>query len=128
SPLASTLSKPRLWLIEIALAVGGFAIGTGEFAAMGLMPGIAEGLGVSEPQVGHVISAYALGVVVGAPLLAIIGARLFWRHLLIGLMCFYTLANIASALAPSYESLLAYRFIAGLPHGTRSEERRVGKE
>ncbi|HEY7885561.1 MAG TPA: MFS transporter [Cellvibrionaceae bacterium] len=118
APQTPKLTKARLWLIEIALAVGGFAIGTGEFAAMGLMPGIAEGLAVSEPQVGHVISAYALGVVVGAPLLAIIGARLFWRHLLIGLMCFYILANIASALAPGYQSLLVYRFIAGLPHGT----------
>ena len=113
-----TLTKAQMWLIEIALAVGGFGIGTGEFATMGLMPGIAEGLGVSEPQVGHVISSYALGVVVGAPLLAVFGARLFRRHLLIGLMGFYTLANIASALAPSYESLLAFRFIAGLPHGT----------
>lgn len=112
------LTKAEMRLIEIALAVGGFGIGTGEFATMGLMPGIAEGLGVSEPQVGHVISSYALGVVVGAPLLAVLGARLFRRHLLIGLMSFYTLANIASALAPSYESLLAYRFIAGLPHGT----------
>ncbi len=113
-----TLSKAQMWLIEIALAVGGFGIGTGEFATMGLMPVMAEGLGVSEPMIGHVISAYALGVVVGAPLLAIVGARFFRRHLLIGLMSFYTLANIVSALAPSYESLLLSRFVAGLPHGT----------
>lgn len=113
-----TLSKAQMWLIEIALAVGGFGIGTGEFATMGLMPVMAEGLGVSEPMVGHVISAYALGVVVGAPLLAIVGARFFRRHLLICLMSFYTLANIVSALAPTYESLLLSRFVAGLPHGT----------
>lgn len=112
------LTKAQLWLIEIALAVGGFGIGTGEFATMGLMPAMAAGLGVSEPMIGHVISAYALGVVVGAPLLAIVGARFYRRHLLIGLMVFYTLANIASALAPGYESLLAWRFVAGLPHGT----------
>lgn len=120
-PAANTspsLTKAQMWLIEIALAVGGFGIGTGEFATMGLMPAIAAGLGVSEPQVGHVISAYALGVVVGAPLLAIVGARFYRRHLLIGLMIFYTLANIGSALAAGYESLLVWRFVAGLPHGT----------
>ncbi|MDO6561961.1 MFS transporter [Amphritea sp. 1_MG-2023] len=115
---APQLSKGALLMIEIALAIGGFGIGTGEFAAMGLMPSIAGNLGVSEPQVGHVISAYALGVVVGAPLLAIAGARLFHRHLLLLLMSFYALANIASALAPSYQSLVAMRFVAGLPHGT----------
>lgn len=105
-------------LIEIALAIGGFGIGTGEFATMGLMPSIAEGLGVSEPKVGHIISAYALGVVIGAPLLAIAGTRLYRRHLLILLMGFYALANLASALAPNYSSLLTFRFISGLPHGT----------
>src|SRR3990167_11181074 len=60
--------------MEAAMAVGAFAIGTGEFAIMGLMPDIAQNLGLSEPQVGHAISAYALGVMVGAPLLAILGA------------------------------------------------------
>lgn len=112
------ISKGAMWLIEIALALGGFGIGTGEFAAMGLMPGIASDLGVSEPKVGHIISAYAFGVVVGAPVLAVFGAKLFHRHLLILLMGFYAVANIASAFAPNYESLLAMRFIAGLPHGT----------
>ncbi|MAB50589.1 MAG: MFS transporter [Marinobacter sp.] len=97
--------------------MGGFGIGTGEFAIMGLMPGVAADLGVTEPQVGHLISAYALGVVVGAPILAIGGARLYRRHLLILLMSFYALGNIASALAPGYGSLLVFRFIAGLPHG-----------
>jgi len=114
----STLSKRHMVLLEIALAVGGFGIGTGEFAVMGLMPVMASSLGVSEPFIGHVISAYALGVVVGAPLLAIVGARFYRRHLLIGLMIFYALANIASALAPGYNSLILSRFIAGLPHGT----------
>jgi len=112
------LSKGALLLIEFALAVGGFGIGTGEFATMGLMPSIAADLSVSEPQVGHLISAYALGVVVGAPLLAIAGARLFHRPLLITLIGFYALANIATALAPNYETLLAFRFVSGLPHGT----------
>jgi DHA1 family inner membrane transport protein len=104
-------------LIEIALAVGGFAIGTGEFSIMGLMPNVAEGLGISEPQVGHVISVYALGVVVGAPLLAVLGSKLYRRHLLLLLMAFFALGNAASALAPGYHSLMLFRFIAGLPHG-----------
>ncbi|ROU02235.1 MFS transporter [Marinobacter sp. R17] len=110
-------SKFKVLLIELALAMGGFGIGTGEFAIMGLMPNLSSDLGVSEPEVGHLISAYALGVVVGAPLLAILGARLFRRHLLILLMAFYALGNVASALAPGYDSLMVFRFIAGLPHG-----------
>lgn len=97
--------------------MGGFGIGTGEFAIMGLMPNVALDFGVTEPQVGHLISAYALGVVVGAPLLAIFGAQLFRKHLLIGLMAFYALGNFASAMAGSYETLMISRFIAGLPHG-----------
>ncbi|MBV1789431.1 MFS transporter [Marinobacterium sp. D7] len=110
--------SPRaLLLIEIALAMGGFGIGTGEFAIMGLMPNVAQSLSVTEPQVGHLISAYALGVVVGAPLLALAGALLFRRHLLILLMGIFALGNFASALAADYESLLLYRFLAGLPHG-----------
>ncbi|MCI0915718.1 MFS transporter [Pseudomonas stutzeri] len=112
-----TLSTRAILLIELALAMGGFAIGTGEFAIMGLMPNVAQGLGISEPQVGHVISTYALGVVVGAPLLAILGSRLFRRHLLLLLMSFFALGNFASAVAPDYHSLMVFRFIAGLPHG-----------
>lgn len=111
------LSARALLLIELALAMGGFAIGTGEFAIMGLMPEVARGLAISEPQVGHVISTYALGVVVGAPLLAILGSRLFRRHLLLLLMGFFALGNFASALAPDYHTLMAFRFVTGLPHG-----------
>lgn len=111
------LSARAILLIELALAMGGFAIGTGEFAIMGLMPNVAQGLSISEPQVGHVISTYALGVVVGAPLLAILGARLFRRHLLLLLMAFFALGNFASAMAPDYHTLMLFRFIAGLPHG-----------
>lgn len=104
-------------LILTALTLGGFAIGTSEFASMGLMPDIALEFAVSEPQVGHLISLYALGVVVGAPLLALLGGRLPRRTLLIALMGFYALGNLASALAPGYSSMLAFRFVAGLPHG-----------
>ncbi|XLY89700.1 MFS transporter [Ectopseudomonas mendocina] len=117
-PSAAThLSPGAILLIQLALALGGFAIGTGEFAIMGLMPNVAADLGVSEPQVGHVISAYALGVVVGAPLLALLGARLPRHILLLLLMGCFALGNFASALAPGYEPLLMFRFIAGLPHG-----------
>ncbi|MCQ4297642.1 MFS transporter [Pseudomonas stutzeri] len=111
------LSARAVLLLELALAMGGFAIGTGEFAIMGLMPNVAEGLGISEPQVGNVISTYALGVVVGAPLLAILGSRLFRRQLLLLLMGFFALGNFASALAPDYATLMAFRFVTGLPHG-----------
>ena len=72
----------------LALAVGGFAIGTTEFAAMSLLPQFARGLGIDEPTAGHVISAYALGVVVGAPTIAVLAAKIERRVLLIGLMTF----------------------------------------
>lgn len=118
SPSVSPVLSPRqVALILFALAMGGFAIGTSEFVVMGLITEIARSMGVTEPQVGHVISAYALGVVVGAPLLAILGSRLSRRSLLLALMGFYALGNLASALAPDYFTLMLARFIAGLPHG-----------
>ncbi|MFB1294994.1 MFS transporter [Mycobacterium sp. pW049] len=104
-------------LAVVALALGGFGIGTTEFVAMGLLPDIAQGLGVSEPAAGHVISAYALGVVVGAPLIAAVTARMARRTLLLALMAVFTIGNLASMMAPTYESLIAARFLAGLPHG-----------
>lgn len=111
------LSPRQVGLILFALTLGGFAIGTGEFASMGLMPNMVASLGVTEPQVGHLISAYALGVVIGAPLLAILGAGWKRKTLLLSLMGFYALGNLASAIGASYGSLLLFRFIAGLPHG-----------
>ena len=104
-------------LVHLALAVGGFAIGTTEFAAMSLEPDLARGLGVDAPAIGHVISAYALGVVVGAPTIAVLSARLSRRTLLIGLMALFAIGNTLSALAPTYGWMLAFRFLAGLPHG-----------
>lgn len=109
--------RARFWLVAVALATGGFAIGTTEFVAMGLLPEIADGVGVSIPSAGHLISAYALGVVVGAPTLAALGARLPRRGLLLGLMGFYTVLNGLSALAVGFHSLLVLRFLDGLPHG-----------
>ena len=102
----------------LALGVGGFSIGTGEFVIMGLLPEVARDIGVSIPQAGHVISAYALGVVVGAPVLAVLCAHWGRRALLMALMAVYALGNFASALAPGYGSLTAMRLFTGLPHGT----------
>ncbi|MCH6482642.1 MFS transporter [Pseudoxanthomonas sp. LH2527] len=115
--VTAPLTPRQVGLVLFALTLGGFAIGTSEFASMGLMPNMVASLGVTEPQVGHLISAYALGVVVGAPLLAILGAGWKRKTLLLALMGFYALGNLASALGPTYESLLVFRFIAGLPHG-----------
>lgn len=113
----TSLSARAIMLIELALALGGFAIGTGEFSIMGLMPNVAQDLSITEPQVGNVISSYALGVVVGAPILAILGSRLLRKHLLLLLMGIFAIGNFASALAPDYHSLMIVRFFAGLPHG-----------
>lgn len=113
----STASKATVAKMEAAMALGSFAIGTGEFAIMGLMPDIASNLHLSEPQVGHAISAYALGVVVGAPALAILGAKLLRKHMLLLLMALYAAGNLATAFAPSFGGLVAFRFISGLPHG-----------
>jgi DHA1 family inner membrane transport protein len=104
-------------LAVLALATGGFAIGTTEFMAMGLLPQVADGVGVSIPTAGHLISAYALGVVVGAPVLAFLGARLPRRGLLIALMVAYAGANVLSAVAGSFGLLLLARFLDGVPHG-----------
>lgn len=101
----------------VALASGGFAIGTTEFVTMGVLPQVAEGVDVSIPAAGHVISAYALGVVVGVPILAILGARWPRRGMLIGLMAAYGLFNLMSAAASSYGVLFVARFLDGLPHG-----------
>ncbi len=116
-PLHAALSSRQVAWVLFALSMGGFAIGTSEFVIMGLISEMARDLGVTEPQVGHVISAYALGVVVGAPLLAIFGARRRRRSLLLGFMGFYAVGNLACALAPDYHTLMLARFIAGLPHG-----------
>ncbi len=104
-------------LAVLALAMGGFTIGTTEFVTMGLLPEIAGGVSVSIPKAGHVISAYALGVVVGAPVLAFLGAKLPRRGLLLALMAAYSVANALTAVAMNFELLTVARFAAGLPHG-----------
>ena len=114
---AQTLTPLMMILIEIALAAGGFGIGTGEFVIMGLLPEVATAYGVSVPEAGQVISAYALGVVIGAPIIAVLAAKLSRRTLLLALMGVFAIGNVMSALAPDFLSFTALRFITGLPHG-----------
>ena len=104
-PDVPQLSTRRVVAAVVALALGGFAIGTTEFVTMGVLPEIAQGVGVDIPTAGHVISAYALGVVVGAPVLAALGARLPRRGLLVGLVVAFLVGNLGSALAPGHSHL-----------------------
>ncbi|WEO97793.1 MFS transporter [Streptomyces sp. FXJ1.172] len=104
-------------LALLALAVGAFGIGTTEFVMMGLLPDVADDLHISIPTAGHLVSAYALGVVIGAPLLAAVTARMSRRTVLIALMALFVVGNALSAFAPGNDSLLAARFLSGLPHG-----------
>lgn len=101
----------------IPLTLGGLGIGITEFVMMGLLPDIAKDLSITIPEAGHLISAYALGVVVGAPLLAIIAAKYPPKYILLSLMGLFTLFNAISAFAPSYTTLFIARLFSGLPHG-----------
>ena len=120
------LSKTRINLSLLALALGGFGIGSTEFVAMGLLPNLAEDLlpglyrtneQAALGQAGWLISAYALGVVVGAPTIAALSARFPRKKLLLALLAAFTLGTIASAVLQSFELVLLARFVAGLPHG-----------
>ena len=114
SPPVSRLSvSPAV----LSLSLGAFAIGTAEFVAMGLLPWSSADLGLDAEAASHVVSAYAIGVVIGAPLTTLLGARLPRRRYLAALIGFYGLANLLSALLPGYPALVATRFLAGLPHG-----------
>ncbi|MFT4124724.1 MAG: MFS transporter [Gordonia sp. (in: high G+C Gram-positive bacteria)] len=104
------------WAI-LALALGGFGIGTTEFVSMGLLPDIAASMGVGEPTAGRLVSAYALGVVVGAPVIAALTARMSRRTVLVALMAAFAVGNLATVCAPGFAPLLIARFVAGLPHG-----------
>ncbi len=114
---ASDVSTGRRILVICALALGGFAIGSTEFSAMSLLPFYARELGLTEPVAAHAISAYALGVVAGAPILAFAGAGLPRRRLLVWLMIAIAAGNAMTVWAPTYHWLLAARFVSGLPHG-----------
>jgi DHA1 family inner membrane transport protein len=118
TPITSETAPPHgVNAAEFALALGGFALGTGEFASMGLLPNVASDIHVSIPVAGHMISAYALGVVIGAPLIAAAFARVGRRTMLIGLMLLFALANLGCAVASNYGFVVVARFVAGLPHG-----------
>ena len=121
SSIAASLPPARrassVGAVHLALALGGFAIGTTEYATMSLLPFFADGLHIDAPTASHVISAYAMGVVVGAPLLAVAATRFSRRHVLIALMLAFGMANALSACAPNYGWMLFFRFLSGLPHG-----------
>jgi DHA1 family inner membrane transport protein len=125
-PARPRLSPARTRLALLALALGGFAIGTTEFVAMGLLPNLASDLlpGVwaasradATAQAGMLISAYALGVVVGAPTIAALSGRFPRKKLILVLLVAFTLGTVASAVLPTFGLVLAARFVAGLPHG-----------
>ncbi len=100
-----------------AMAVGSFGIGTAEFVVMGILPAIADSEHVSLADAGTLVTAYAVGVVVGAPLLTVATTRFSRKRLLIAFMAFFAAANLLTAFAPTFEVLVASRFVAGLPHG-----------
>ena len=119
-------SPAQVRVALLALALGGFAIGSTEFVALGLLPDIARDLlpaaWASNPddavaQAGALVSAYAGGVVVGAPLIAAVGARMRRKRLLLALLIAFVLATAATAVLPTFGLVLAARFVAGLPHG-----------
>ena len=101
----------------IALSLGGLTIGITEFVMMGLLPDIASDMKVSIPVAGYLISAYALGVVIGAPLLVVLGRNFPPKKMLLILALMLTLFNALSIIAPNYNFLFASRFLSGLPHG-----------
>ncbi|HIY24186.1 MAG TPA: MFS transporter [Candidatus Brachybacterium merdigallinarum] len=111
------LSPGRLRLVILAMSLGAFAIGTTEFASMGLLPQIARDLEVSIPQAGMLITLYALGVVVGAPLVTIAAVRIPRARLLVLLIGLIGIGNLLSAIALDFTVLAAARFLSGLPHG-----------
>lgn len=100
-----------------SLTVGGFGIGMTEFVMMGILPDISRTLNISIPVAGHLISAYALGVVLGAPLLVGIAGNYPPKKILLGLMAMFTFCNALSAFAPNYEIMMLTRLLSGLPHG-----------
>lgn len=112
-----TANQRRIALAIGALALGGFAIGTTEFVTMGLLPQIAAGTGVDVATAGHYVSAYAVGVVIGAPLIAVLSAKVGRKGLLMALMAFFAAAHLLVPLAHSYGQVMAARFLAGIPHG-----------
>ena len=116
-PTSGRTRTSHVGLAILSLALGGFAIGTTEFVTMGLLPDIATGIDESIPTTGHIISAYAVGVVIGAPVIVSLAARLPRRELAVGLVLALGLGNAITAVAQGYWEVMAARFVSGLPHG-----------
>ena len=117
NPTTPSAERSSAALPLLALAAGAFGIGTTEFSPMGLLPVIADGVHVSIPQAGMLISAYAIGVMVGAPIMTLLLARWPRRKALIALMSIFTIGNLLSAVAPDYTTLLLARLVTSLNHG-----------
>lgn len=116
-PRQTEISQTRRYIVMTALALGGFGIGVTEFVSMGLLSMIADDFSISEDRAGLIITVYALGVVVGAPLITAFTGRIPRRRLLLILMAAFVVGNALSMLDSSYGVLLVARFLAGLPHG-----------
>ncbi|MFD3874730.1 MFS transporter, partial [Streptomyces sp. NPDC058623] len=104
-------------LALLALAIGAFGIGTTEFVIMGLLPEVAAGYGVTIPTAGLLVTGYALGVVLGAPLMTVLGTRVPRKRMLMLLMGLFIVGNVLSALAPTFGLMLTGRVVASLAHG-----------
>ena len=113
----AVLSPTRRRIALMALALGGFGIGSAEFVSMGLLSMIAQDFSITEEQAGLIITVYALGVVIGAPLITAFTGRIPRRRLLLILMAAFVVGNALSMFDSSYTMLLVARFLAGLPHG-----------
>jgi len=113
--VAATPGRRRLSLL--ALALGTFCIGTTEFASMGMIQLFSGELGIDIPTATHAITAYAVGVVIGAPALTLVAARFNRRTLLLALICIFVIGNVLSAIAGNLELFIAARFVTGLPQG-----------
>lgn len=113
----AALNRTQIAFAILALSVGGFAIGVTEFAVMGLQREIVLDLGVSYAQGGMLVTFYALGVVIGAPILALMGAKRERKRYALFLLALFAGAHVVSFVAPNFETILAARFLSGLPHG-----------
>ncbi|MGO1949528.1 MAG: MFS transporter [Mycobacteriaceae bacterium] len=116
-PRQTEMGRRRRPIAMLALALGGFGIGTTEFVSMGLLNLIADDFGITEAEAGHIVTAYAFGVVVGAPLITTLTGRVPRRRLIIILMAAFIIGNLLTVFATGYGLLLVSRFIAGFPHG-----------
>ncbi|WP_022927047.1 MFS transporter [Patulibacter americanus] len=117
APSSDAAASRRLPIAILALAIAAFAIGSTEFTIIGLLPEVAEDLEVSIPTAGLLVSGYAIGVVIGAPLMTAAGTKVRRHRLLLILMAIFTVGNVLSAIAPSYGLLLVSRVLSALPHG-----------